>query len=121
MMLSSPQELEPSDNPIWLIAVFTDIDVAVGPAPGFAVAAGDGVGDTVVIGVARLLADLGDQPRRAAEDVLRHDRAVADRPELVGVNRLSLEAALDPPLARVVVLVALRAAVIGDLLDAFGL
>lgn len=50
--------------------------------------------------------------------MLGHDRRIADRPKLVDVGRLALEAALDAPFARVVVLVALRATVVGDLLDA---
>ena len=48
----------------------------------------------------------------------RGDLAVADGEELVDVGGLPLRAVLDHPLARVVVAVALRPAVVGELLDA---
>ena len=42
--------------------------------------------------------------------MLRADFTVPDRPELVDIGRLTLRAALDDPLARVVILVRLRPA-----------
>ena len=55
---------------------------------------------------------------RACKDVLGDHLAVAHGPELVDVGRLTLRATLDNTLARVVVAVGLRAAIVRDRLDA---
>src|SRR5215510_5687310 len=61
--------------------------------------------------------DLRRDPRIADEDVLRRDRAIPHRPELVDIRGFTLRAALDDALAAVVVDKRRRPAVVADLVD----
>ena len=61
--------------------------------------------------------DLRGDPRVFHEDVLRRDRAVPHRPELVHVRGLALFTALDDALAAVIVDERRRPAVVADVMD----
>src|SRR5262245_45404447 len=66
----------------------------------------------------RRLHQLGGDPGRTHEDVLRPDRPVADREPLIDVRRFALRPALDHTGAAIVVLVGLLVSVVEDALDA---
>jgi len=81
-------------------------------------AARNWIDDTITIHITRLTAEFGDQTGAACKDMLGDNLAVPDGPELVDVSRLTLRAALDDPLAGIVIFAGDRLAVVGDRLDA---